>query len=109
MNTASSAILTCNAERSRSEYTATEQMPSSRHARITRTAISPRLAINIFLNMILVQGSTVPLAKLTRQHGSRRIFEPGMPIELHKHGEEKQHSMETREKRKGGNRRLGKL
>jgi hypothetical protein len=27
-------------------------MPISRHARITRTAISPRLAIKIFLNIL---------------------------------------------------------
>src|SRR6516165_2087233 len=39
---------TCSASRSRLEYTATVPMPSSRHVRITRTAISPRLAIRIF-------------------------------------------------------------
>src|SRR6185437_7095521 len=51
MKYASSAWRTCSEARSTSEYTATEGMPSSRQARITRTAISPRLAIRIFLNM----------------------------------------------------------
>src|SRR6185312_7746588 len=47
---ASSAFITCKAARSTSENTATVGMPSSRQARITRTAISPRLATRIFLN-----------------------------------------------------------
>src|SRR5690349_3621364 len=42
---ASSASRTCSAVRSHSEYTATGDTPISRHARITRTAISPRFAI----------------------------------------------------------------
>src|SRR5947199_42538 len=42
---ASSARSTCSASRSASEYTATVGMPSSRHVRMIRTAISPRLAI----------------------------------------------------------------
>src|SRR5947209_4882300 len=46
---ASSAMRTCKESRSTSEYTATDAMPNSRQARITRTAISPRLAIRIFL------------------------------------------------------------
>src|SRR5262249_43903855 len=33
------------------EWTATVRMPSSRHARMTRRAISPRLATRTFLNM----------------------------------------------------------
>src|SRR5918999_3725149 len=41
---ARSAISTWSASRSASEYTATVGMPSSRHVRITRTAISPRFA-----------------------------------------------------------------
>jgi hypothetical protein len=36
---------------SASEYTATVLTPSSLHAQMTRRAISPRLAIRIFLNM----------------------------------------------------------
>src|SRR5436309_8240003 len=39
---------TCSASRSASEKTATGAMPSSRHARITRTAISPRFATRTF-------------------------------------------------------------
>ena len=45
---ASSASRTCSADRSHSEYTATGDTPISRHARITRTAISPRLAMRTF-------------------------------------------------------------
>src|SRR5512134_3721445 len=41
---ARSAERTCSAARSASEYTATVSMPRSRQVRITRTAISPRLA-----------------------------------------------------------------
>src|SRR5437762_879323 len=51
MHTAWSANLTCSASASAVEYTATEASPISRHARITRSAISPRLAISTFLNM----------------------------------------------------------
>src|SRR6476469_4148802 len=51
MQTASSASLTYLASRSASEYTITALMPSSRQARCTRRAISPRLAIRIFLNI----------------------------------------------------------
>src|SRR5882757_1729045 len=48
------------ASRSSSEYTATVVMPSSRHVRMTRTAISPRLAMRTLLN-------NVPLGMLWRQ------------------------------------------
>src|SRR3954466_10749110 len=48
---ASSARVTCSASRSSSEYTATEEMPISSSARMTRMAISPRLATRTFLNM----------------------------------------------------------
>ena len=51
MQTASSAKRTCAARASASECTATVRMPSSRHARAIRTAISPRFAMSIFLNM----------------------------------------------------------
>src|SRR5689334_12783828 len=50
MHTASSAKRTCRLSRSAVEYTATVLMPISRHVRITRNAISPRLAMSIFLN-----------------------------------------------------------
>ena len=51
MHTSSSAKRTCSDSWSASLYTATVATPSSRHARITRRAISPRLAIRIFLNI----------------------------------------------------------
>src|SRR5271167_2184370 len=50
MWTASSASRTWTAAASASEYTATVLNPSSRQARITRTAISPRLAIRTLAN-----------------------------------------------------------
>src|SRR5437762_3129281 len=51
MHTDSSASLTYFASVSASECTTTVRMPSSRHARWMRSAISPRLAIRIFSNM----------------------------------------------------------
>src|ERR1044071_431843 len=51
MHTAWSANLTWSASASAVEYTATDARPISRHARITRSAISPRLAISTFLNI----------------------------------------------------------
>src|SRR4029079_4275582 len=50
MQSVSSAKRTCSASASAVECTATVRMPISRQARITRSAISPRLAINTFLN-----------------------------------------------------------
>src|SRR5258706_13224492 len=52
MHTSSSANRTCSDSRSASEYTATVCTPSSRHARMMRSAISPRLAIRTFLNIV---------------------------------------------------------
>src|SRR5262245_36796221 len=54
MHTLSSASLTCMASSSAVECTATVWMPSSRQARITRRAISPRLAIRILSNIGLL-------------------------------------------------------
>src|SRR6202795_4398150 len=51
MKYASSDLRTWSAARSTSEYTATVAMPISRQAAMMRTAISPRLAIRIFLNI----------------------------------------------------------
>src|SRR5450755_658682 len=51
MQTASSASFTYLASRSASEYTTTVLISSSRQARWIRRAISPRLAISIFLNI----------------------------------------------------------
>ena len=59
MQIASSAKLTCSESRSASEYTATVLMPSSRHAQMMRSAISPRLAIRIDWNTVTsTQGDT---------------------------------------------------
>src|SRR5580692_10066205 len=52
MQIASSANFVWRLLRSASEYTATVRIPRSLHAQITRTAISPRLAIRIFSNML---------------------------------------------------------
>src|SRR5438093_9302312 len=52
MHTASSANLTCSASVSAVEWTATERIPISRRQRMTRSAISPRLATSTFLNML---------------------------------------------------------
>src|SRR6202789_420898 len=52
MQIASSANRTCRLLRSASEYTATVRIPISLHALITRSAISPRLAINTLRNML---------------------------------------------------------
>src|ERR1700744_4582871 len=51
MQIASSANRTCRLLRSASEYTATVRMPISLQAEITRSAISPRLAISTLRNM----------------------------------------------------------
>src|ERR1700704_3410028 len=51
MQTLSSARRTCMASASAVECTATVAMPSSLHARSTRRAISPRLAMRILSNM----------------------------------------------------------
>src|SRR5690606_11619173 len=57
MQTLSSARRTCMASASAVEWTATVWMPSSLQARRIRSAISPRLAIRILLNMVLPRGS----------------------------------------------------
>src|SRR3954454_13984204 len=54
MQTLSSASRTCMASASAVECTATVAMPSSLHARNTRRAISPRLAMRILSNMPLL-------------------------------------------------------
>src|SRR5580658_7777050 len=57
MQTLSSASRTCMASASAVECTATVGMPRSLQARRTRSAISPRLAINIFSNMTRARAS----------------------------------------------------
>src|SRR6202040_739623 len=51
MHTLSSASLTCIASASAVECTATAGIPSSLHARSTRSAISPRFAMRILSNI----------------------------------------------------------
>src|SRR5687767_12452990 len=52
MQCASSDMRTCSAAASASENTATGEMFKSRHARMMRTAISPRLAVRILWNTV---------------------------------------------------------
>src|SRR6187402_3443341 len=59
MHTDSSASATYLASRSASECTTTVLMPSSRHARCTRSAISPRLAIRILSNSLSGDGAAM--------------------------------------------------
>src|SRR5215212_10500910 len=59
---ASSATRTCSASRSGSAYTATLVRPASLHARATRTAISPRLAIRTFCTGVLPRVRTASTA-----------------------------------------------
>src|SRR5262245_20267422 len=53
MHTLSSARRTCMASASAVEWTATVRIPISRQARWMRSAISPRLAIRTFSNMLV--------------------------------------------------------
>src|SRR5262245_49666354 len=57
MHTDSSASRTCRLSRSASLKTATVAMSSSRQARITRSAISPRFAIRTLRNIALLRGA----------------------------------------------------
>src|SRR3982750_2086673 len=61
MHTDSSASITYFASASASEWMATVLMPISRHARWMRSAISPRLAINIFSNTLLDHEERLPV------------------------------------------------
>src|SRR5579872_2244636 len=49
----------CSASRSASEKTATVRQPSSRQARMTRNAISPRLAMRTFPNKLSLRREAV--------------------------------------------------
>ena len=62
MQTLSSAMRTCIASASAVECTATDLIPISRQARITRSAISPRLAIRILSNI----GASPPYSMIIR-------------------------------------------
>src|SRR5262245_66598093 len=77
MQTSSSAKRTCSDSRSASLYTATVEIPSSRHARITRRAISPRFAIKTFLNIRSAAGFAA--AAHLREGAVRRPLDPAEP------------------------------
>src|SRR5262245_17012781 len=76
MQMSSSANRTCSACSSALEYTATVLMPSSRHATRIRSAISPRLAMRIFLNMVLLRADCEQA--LVELHGL-----PVLDVDLH--------------------------
>src|SRR5215208_510662 len=69
MQMASSAKRTCSDSASAVEWTATVAMPSSLQARMTRRAISPRLAMRTFLNM------GTPRRALARDDAEERLAE----------------------------------
>src|SRR5688572_17989678 len=73
MHTDSSASSTCFWLKSAVECTATVLMPSSRQARKIRSAISPRLAMTTFSNMLDVY-PWVPGAK-RRGHATKLLFD----------------------------------
>src|SRR6185436_985187 len=71
MRRASSASATCRASRSASEYTATVRMPMSRAAVMTRQAISPRLAMRILRNTLLLLPRRLDAHRLEILHPRR--------------------------------------
>jgi len=82
MHTASSAKRTWSELRSASEKTATVEIPSSLHASMTRKAISPRLAMRIFRN-ILGHGprpETAYLRRDGRRPNSGSPYSTGWPF-----------------------------
>src|ERR1035437_9549410 len=83
MQTSSSANRTCSECSSASEYTATVLMPSSRHAKMTRSATSPRFAIRIFLNMAS-GGARSPLLRLDGEQALAVLHRlPGLDVDVH--------------------------
>src|SRR5882724_7644660 len=78
MQTFSSAKRTCSASASADECTATDLMPSSRQARITRSAISPRFAIRTFLYMGSQLWGLNP-GMVPRPSGARSAWHLGSP------------------------------
>src|ERR1035438_3183151 len=76
MHTAWSAKRTASESRSASENTATEGIPSSLQAQMTRKAISPRFAMRILLNMEENKSNARQKAKGKRQNAKvkKRAF-----------------------------------
>src|ERR1700704_2786533 len=83
MHTDSSASFTYLASVSASEYTTTVRMPISRQARWMRSAISPRLAIRIFSNMLAENEERLPvLHRLAVFHKHRLHHAGGVGLDL---------------------------
>src|SRR5256885_2965117 len=83
MHTDSSASFTYLASVSASEYTTTVRMPISRQARWMRSAISPRLAIRIFSNMLAENEQRLPvLHRLAVFHEHRLHHARGVGLDL---------------------------
>src|SRR3989454_1167636 len=83
MHTDSSASFTYLASVSASEYTTTVRMPISRQARWMRSAISPRLAIRIFSNMLGENEQRLPvLHRLAVFHEHRLHHAGGVGLDL---------------------------
>src|SRR5467141_660035 len=83
MQTDSSASFTYLASVSASEYTTTVRMPISRQARWMRSAISPRLAIRIFSNMLAEDEERLPvLHRLAVFHKHRLHHAGGVGFDL---------------------------
>src|SRR5437868_420857 len=61
MHTAMSAMRTGSESVSASEWTMSDSRPSSLHARMTRTAISPRFATSTLCNVAVIRASGVGL------------------------------------------------
>src|SRR6185295_5949279 len=85
MHTAWSAKRTCRPWASASEYTATVLTPSSLQAQMTRRAISPRLAIRIFLNIPGAAASPRTLAVGPDAEESVPVLDglPALAMDLH--------------------------
>src|SRR5215207_9907075 len=91
MHTVSSASSTCFRLRSAVECTATVLMPSSRHARRMRSAISPRLAMTTFSSIGGLLDHEQRLAELDRiavldEHGNDATALVGFDLVHHLHG-----------------------
>src|SRR5689334_23952957 len=83
MQTDSAASATYLASRSASECTTTVLMPSSRHARCTRNAISPRLAIRILSNGLSEGASAMRLVRPASGGRASTDHEEGLAV-LHR-------------------------
>src|SRR5215213_1845993 len=76
MQAASSAKRTCNESRSTSLCTATVLIPISLQVQMMRQAISPRLAIRIFLNLRVLKAIDYLPTKKHKEHDGWALFVP---------------------------------